>query len=252
MILYEPDIWPPRTAFAGTFEGNGHTITGLNINRPTTDYVGLFGYTVNSATIRNVGLVNGNIKGQQYVGGLVGWNDGSISNSYRTGAVNGTGSEVGGLVGYNDGSISNSYSSSSVTGAGDDVGGLVGINDAGSITDSYSAAAQVAYCSARSGSGRMGCDRFLDQMLTRQEVYWVMANLQQRLFLLPGPLVEFQLPFTRLSQERQRGLALGEHWYMLTTVAAQWLRVESAGFTCLSLLGEDEGDTVWGCAYGLL
>ena len=86
--------------FTGTFDGLGHTITDLYINRPATDDVGLFGYTGSSAVIRNVGLVNGNITGQTSVGGLVGYNEGSISNSYSTGAVTGTSAfDAGGLVG---------------------------------------------------------------------------------------------------------------------------------------------------------
>jgi filamentous hemagglutinin family protein len=123
------------TPFTGIFDGLGHTITGLSINRPLTDYVGLFGYK--TGVVRNVGLVGGYITGQSYVGSLVGRNTGSISSSYSTGAVNGF-SEVGGLVGYNAGSISDSYSTGTVSGV-DSVGGLVGYNDdVGSINYSHS------------------------------------------------------------------------------------------------------------------
>ena len=94
--------------FTGTLDGLGHTISNLTINLPTTSYVGLFSYTSSTSAIRNVGLVGGSVKGNSYVGGLVGQNYGTISNSYATGAVSGSGS-VGGLVGYNVGTISNSY-----------------------------------------------------------------------------------------------------------------------------------------------
>ena len=72
--------------------------------------------------------------GASFVGGLVGYNTGSISNSYNAAAVNGNG-YVGGLVGVNSGSIVQSYSSGPVTGVYA-VGGLVGYNSG--IVDSLS------------------------------------------------------------------------------------------------------------------
>ncbi|MCJ7778355.1 MAG: hypothetical protein MUP16_08590 [Sedimentisphaerales bacterium] len=122
--------------FRGTFDGQEHTITGLFINRPSTAYVGLFGMSSN--TIKNVGLVNVNITGSYYVGGLVGYNYGIITNSSATGSVTGT-IGVGGLVGTNSGAITNSYATGSVTGIDyyAVVGGLVGWND-GTIENSYS------------------------------------------------------------------------------------------------------------------
>ncbi len=105
------------TPFTGTFNGNNYTISDLFINLPTTNDVGLFGYT-NDATIENVGLLNANITGQNNVGGLVGYNNSSsINNSYVTGGVNGGNFNVGGLVGYNNSSdIANSYVTGSVSG----------------------------------------------------------------------------------------------------------------------------------------
>ncbi|RXJ86179.1 GLUG motif-containing protein [Arcobacter sp. CECT 8985] len=139
--------------FTGNFDGLGHTIDKLFINRPTQNYVGLFGDTENS-TIKNIGLTNVDITGRSYVGGLVGYNsssfngNSSISNSYASGSVSGKGGYVGGLVGKNDSyyngttAISNSYASGSVSGKGGYVGGLVGQNDSSfdgtsSISNSY-------------------------------------------------------------------------------------------------------------------
>jgi filamentous hemagglutinin family protein len=126
--------------FKGTFDGLGHSISDLYINRSSTDYIGLFGYT-NGATISNLGLIDFNIVGGYFVGGLVGYNFGStISNSYATGAVSGT-SIVGGLVGYNFGStISNSYATGTVSGY-EFVGGLVGYNNDSTIQNSYATGA---------------------------------------------------------------------------------------------------------------
>ena len=133
--------------FTGTFDGLGHTINKLTINRPTTNDVGLFGFAYNS-TIRNVGLNHANVHGDDRVGGLVGYNKGSsISNTYVSGSVTG-GGRTGGLVGQNYGygvgsiaSITNSNSSAIVVG-GNYTGGLVGWNygnDDGTaiITNSY-------------------------------------------------------------------------------------------------------------------
>jgi len=74
------------------------------------------------------------------VGGLVGENNGPISNSYSTGAITGRSNTVGGLAGSNVGTISNSYSTMEITSELNDIGGLVGTND-GEIIRSYSTGA---------------------------------------------------------------------------------------------------------------
>ena len=127
--------------FNGTFDGLGQTISGLTINRPESDNVGLFGYTDTGAVIRNVGLVGNNVSGASNVGALVGQDSGWISNSYATGNVNSTAYNVGGLVGTNwSGLIDNSYASGTVSGIYT-VGGLVGYNHDGSaIRNSYATA----------------------------------------------------------------------------------------------------------------
>ena len=122
--------------FTGTYNGDGHTIDALFINRPTTDYIGLFGFT-NGATIENLGVTNVDITGQNNVGGLVGRNhNATISNSYSTGSVSGN-IRVGGLVGdnFSSATISNCYSTGSISGSSY-VGGLVGVNTA-AVTDCF-------------------------------------------------------------------------------------------------------------------
>ena len=121
--------------FRTTFEGNGHTIRHLFVNRPATDNVGLVGYMNGSGTIRNVGLIDAEVRGRDAVGGLVGLNSGSITGSYTTGRVEGQRDWVGGLVGTNFGTIHTSYATGRVSGI-NDVGGLVGWNH-GTIHTSY-------------------------------------------------------------------------------------------------------------------
>ncbi|UVE18066.1 YDG domain-containing protein [Pseudomonas sp. LS44] len=123
--------------YSGTFDGLGHAISGLTIARPLQDYVGLFGSTRSTGTLRNIGLLGGTVEGRDSVGGLVGYNDGEISNAYATSAVSGSGDYVGGLVGYiASGTISNAYATGTVTGSSN-VGGLVGYNFAGTISNAY-------------------------------------------------------------------------------------------------------------------
>ena len=126
--------------FQGTFEGNGHTIRHLFINRPAADHVGLFGLIgyFGSGTIRAVGVIDVDVTGNNFVGGLVGRNRGGVTASYATGPVSG-GSDVGGLVGGNSnyGTITASYATGPVSGDSD-VGGLVGGNsNYCTITASY-------------------------------------------------------------------------------------------------------------------
>ena len=126
--------------FTGSFNGNGHTISHMTI--VGNDSLGLFGYLESGAEVKNLGVVDVNVTGSYYCGGLVGLNSGgSITSCYSTGMVSGE-TGVGGLVGINSGgSITTCYSTGAVSG-NLSVGGLVGGNygsiTIGSITSSYS------------------------------------------------------------------------------------------------------------------
>ena len=132
--------------FTGTFDGLGHTISGLTINRSTVGQVGLFGVAGN-ATIRNVGLIGsvvtgGGISGNGgQVGSLIGWQrGGTVSRAYAVGTtVTSTVYNIGGLVGHEDGgTIDSSYATGMVTGTGaNNVGGLVGLETGGSVSQSH-------------------------------------------------------------------------------------------------------------------
>ena len=166
-------VWTPIgndvKKFAGTFDGNGNTVSGLYINTGN-DYVGLFGY-VDSGCIQNVGVVDSYLSGYDYVGGVLGYSDESlVSNCYNTGSVSGD-DRVGGVVGcssewriiccYNTGNISgcdyvggvvgyatsykwgnyyitvsDCYNAGSVRGSYD-VGGVVGYNYYGAVSGCY-------------------------------------------------------------------------------------------------------------------
>lgn len=127
----------PLAAFAGTLEGLGHTVSGVNIARDDTD-VGLF--STNSGTLRNFG-VSGSVAGHSNsIGLLAGSNTGTIVNVRASGTVaeqSPTALRVGGLVGNNSGSILNASADVIVTGSsGNSIGGLAGRN-AGTISNSH-------------------------------------------------------------------------------------------------------------------
>jgi filamentous hemagglutinin family protein len=127
----------PIAGFNGTFDGLGHTVNGLFIDRAATANIGMFGAVGANSVIRNVGLVGGSTKGAAGTGALVGNNGtGTIHNSFATGDVSGD-AGTGGLVGSNTtGNISNSFATGDVSGdAG--TGGLVGSNTTGNISNSY-------------------------------------------------------------------------------------------------------------------
>ena len=139
--------------FAAIFEGNGHTITNF-YSRNTTCFgtvtfscnIGLFRLTGSAAQIRNLEVTNANVYGAggvDKIGGLVGHNEGTITESSASGSVDARGGDddrVGGLVGQNNTStITASYATVDADGGDGDedyVGGLVGQNT-GTITASY-------------------------------------------------------------------------------------------------------------------
>ncbi|MFZ9695260.1 MAG: GLUG motif-containing protein [Chitinophagaceae bacterium] len=122
--------------FFGNYDGNGKKIENIYINRGTSLQIGFFGYTNSPAVISNIGLINVNITGKQYVGGLVGFmGGGTITKCYTSGAVksNYDITSYGGLVGLVWGDEGNNlikecYSLANVTAGGYNLGGLVGGN----------------------------------------------------------------------------------------------------------------------------
>ena len=114
-------------SYTGTFDGGGHTITGLTIT--TKDqFVGLFGYLNRAGTVKNVvmeGIQITSNHGSSQAGGVVGFSRGTIENCSVSGSVSGT-VYVGGVVGAQwGGSITGCSSSATVKGTVD-VGGVAG------------------------------------------------------------------------------------------------------------------------------
>lgn len=175
--------WTPiggTLAFNGVFDGGGHTISNLTVNRPNEDAVGLFGYI--SGTIQNFTLSGVTITGRNMVGGASGrlFPDGTVNNVTVTGVLinakhwaggiaghvfgqlnnvhandvvvtltfdtvaNDNGDKGGGLVGYMDETTISNCSATDVTISGTrDVGGLVGAAGGSTITNCTSTGATV-------------------------------------------------------------------------------------------------------------
>ena len=132
------------TSFSGSFDGAGHVISNLNIDGESkgSDYLGLFGQVYSVFQIQNLGMVNTSVYGDEYVGGLIGYNMmGTLKLCYMTGMVTGK-CYVGGLVGVNSSYncvLMKCYSVGTVSGVSSsfEIGGLVGLN-LGRIKESYS------------------------------------------------------------------------------------------------------------------
>ena len=120
-------------SYTGTFDGGGHTITGLTFT--TNDkYAGLFGWLNKAGTVKNVVMEGVQITSNQIyggsIGGVVGYGWGTIENCSVSGSVSGT-VYVGGVVGAQiDGSITGCSSSATVKGMVD-VGGVAGQTNGG-------------------------------------------------------------------------------------------------------------------------
>ena len=127
-------------SYKGTFDGGGHTITGLTFTT-NDNYVGLFGYLNRAGTVKNVVMEGVQITSNQIyggkIGGVAGYSDGTIENCSVSGSVSGT-VYVGGVVGAQwEGSITGCSSSATVKGTVY-VGGVTGqTNSSATLTACY-------------------------------------------------------------------------------------------------------------------
>jgi hypothetical protein len=183
---FEP-VGDADNLFSGGFDGRGYTITGLYIDRPDTDNVGLFGHVghdTEATVIKNVCLVNTTVIGARGTGTLIGRVTGNANTlieycSVVGGNVTGNGA-TGGLIGsfnswrttpggtdnpvlrysYTDVSVS-----SSVSGGGrDKFGGLAGCSQKGTIQNSYSRSSVTVTDGSRIG-GLAGCIDYRGEIL---------------------------------------------------------------------------------------
>ena len=154
-------IGTTASPFKGEFNGNNQTVT--NLTNATADTCGFFGYNAgqvfnlnfvnsnmgtanhscvgavagyNTGRIDSCHVMNGVVKGVNYVGGIAGNNAGFVSACYSSATVAATG-YVGGVTGYNSGSVASCFNLGEITGKSY-TGGVVGQNTA-TLTNSYNA-----------------------------------------------------------------------------------------------------------------
>ena len=167
--------WAPigssSAPFAATFDGAGHAISNLFINRGSTDYIGLFRVVGDGGRIRNLGLERVKITGRDFIGAVAGETSAfsGVEAVYVTGAVSGR-DLLGGLIGehHPNASLRNTYSAARVTGSSY-VGGLLGYVPSSNATVYYSYARGVV--TGRNSGGLLypSADQY---GINGQQTYW--------------------------------------------------------------------------------
>lgn len=146
------------TQYSGTFDGNNKTVSGLYFNGNSIR-IGLFGSSEADGNIKNVGVVDSYFKGNNFVGGVCGRNDGTITNCYNAGNLTAieSAATIGGICGYNGGTITNCYNTGTVTATGSvaSVGGVCGCSIA-PISNCYNIGTVTATSSDTDISGICG------------------------------------------------------------------------------------------------
>ena len=127
--------------FEGIFDGKNVVIKNMYVGTESTPYpdgAGLFG-SIYRGTIKNVGVVGGEIYGSPSAGGIVGISrEGKIENCYNTGHISGR-NYAGGIIGnaYDGGTVENCYNTGNISGKSA-VGGIIGVvYDGGTVENCY-------------------------------------------------------------------------------------------------------------------
>lgn len=162
--------------FYGKFNGNYHTISNLFIDLPTSNYVGLFGYTEDGSVVENVVLENVNVTGGGFagVGSVVGYLEGSLRNAGVDGGTVSGLMRAGGLVGMSEGGVIDRVFSRNVTvtqrTASNQccIGGLLGGNEFNGIfRDGYSRSDVVHTSGGQGGFGGLIGNAHSSGLITR-------------------------------------------------------------------------------------
>lgn len=144
--------------YTGTFNGGGHTITGLTVTG-SDQYVGLFGHIGSGGKVKDVTLEDVKIESNSdlsSVGGVAGRSyGGKIENCSVSGSVSGSGI-AGGVVGYQSGGFLTGCSSSATVNAGGVAGGVAGLTDSGATLTACYATGDVTLESINSGGNFVG------------------------------------------------------------------------------------------------
>ena len=124
--------------FSGTFDGDGHTVSGIRITQKTRECLGLFGFIGAGGTVKNLTLSNARIYSNKTgVGGIAGRSRGTIANCHVTADVNilGNGSYHGGIAGSSNGDITGCTSAAALNWSGNYRGGITGQTVDGTLSN---------------------------------------------------------------------------------------------------------------------
>ncbi len=157
-----------KTSFDGEFDGAGHTVSGVYINRNTNissyDNNSLFGNAEVTSVIKNLGVIDSYVETYSGAAGVVDSSDGMVFNCYCTGStIKAVKSNAARVVGFSSGTVSGCYSTSTIVGLGSDAsaGGIVGYSgglivncyNTGSVTHFYGGDAGGVVGSLTTGKG---------------------------------------------------------------------------------------------------
>ena len=140
--IYQEDSTNPddetNIPFEGIFDGRFNTVSGIYTNSSLKNR-GLFGF-IKESTIKNIGIINGNIQGTSRTGAIIGYayENSKIINCYNSANIIATDNFVGGIVGFAKQNIiiKNCYNSGNIT-ATDNIGGIIGGMENTTIKNCY-------------------------------------------------------------------------------------------------------------------
>ena len=141
ITISEGYIWTPigseSAPYTGTFDGADYNIDNLVVNNSSADFQGFVGYLGTGGSIKNLTLgTNCSVTGSSFVGGICGYNNGTITDCANSGAVSGSNKsyDVGGICGQNYSTITDCTNNGAVEGGEYYTSGICGRNY-GTITD---------------------------------------------------------------------------------------------------------------------
>ena len=129
--------WVPMSGYAGTFDGNSKTISGLYFYDTNAGDVGLFGSTAAAALVKNLTLADSYIAAKTNVGGVVGNNAGTIENCRNEATLTAIGLYLGGVAGNSTGLIDGCSNGGNIIASNRNIGGVVGRIENATIRNSY-------------------------------------------------------------------------------------------------------------------
>ena len=202
--------WTPISTYSGTFDGNGHTISGMTITEATSNNIGFIAQL--SGTVKNLGLANVNIDistdSYANVGAVAAQvTDGTITSCYSSGkiSVKITGASkypcVGGIAGIMSGRNSNiktSYSTANLSATGDNdntvyAGGIIGLNQsAGNITECYYSTGTISatsYSSVAYAGGIIGQNQGTSSSITECHSTGTISAVSNNLAAYAGGII---------------------------------------------------------------